>query len=119
MFAATERLTACMLLTCSAALVAQAAFGQEFPTRPIRIVTSQPGGGNDIAARIIAQGISGPLGQQVIVENRPSIISKDIAARSQPDGYTLYSVGSQMWSGPLVQNADKPYDPLTEFAPIS
>ena len=100
-------------------LSAGALFSQDFPSRPIRIVTSQPGGGNDIAARIIAQGISGPLGQAVIVENRPNIASKDIAARAQPDGYTLYGVGSQMWSGPLVQNPDKPYDPLTEFAPIS
>src|SRR4026209_1883819 len=100
---------ACMVMTSSAVVAVQAGFAQEFPLRPIRIVTSQPGGGNDIAARIIAQGISGPLGQQVIVENRPSIISKDIAAKSQPDGYTLYSVGSQMWSGPLVQNPDKPY----------
>ena len=93
--------------------------GQDYPTRPIRIVTAAPGGGNDVAARLIAQGISGPLGQSVIVENRPSILSKEIAAKAQPDGHTLYVVGSQMWSGPLVQNPDKPYDPLTEFAPIS
>ena len=92
---------------------------QDFPTRPIRIVTSTPGGGNDIASRIIAQGVAGPLGQPVIVENRPSILSKEIAAKAQPDGHTLYVVGSQMWSGPLVQNPDKPYDPLTEFEAIS
>jgi tripartite-type tricarboxylate transporter receptor subunit TctC len=93
--------------------------GQDFPNRPIRVVTSTPGGGNDIASRILAQGIAGPLGQAVIVENRPSILSKEIAAKAQPDGHTLYVVGSQMWSGPLAQNPDKPYDPMSEFAPIS
>ena len=96
-----------------------AAFSQDFPNRPIRIVTSAPGGGNDIAARIIAQGIADPLGQPVIVENRASIISKEIAAKAQPDGHTLYVVGSQMWSGPLVRDPDKPYDPLTEFSPVT
>src|SRR5262245_9042746 len=50
------------LLVLSAAI----AFGQEYPNKPIRIVTGTPGGGNDIIARQIGQGISGPLGQQVI-----------------------------------------------------
>ena len=45
---------------------------QEFPTRPVRIVTSEAGGGNDVQARVIARGLTGVLGQQVIVENRPS-----------------------------------------------
>src|ERR1700741_3125035 len=90
------------------------AFSQDFPNRPIRIVTSTPGGGNDIAARIIAQGIAGPLGQPVIVENRASLVSKEIAAKAQPDGYTLQVIGSLLWTGPVVQNPDKPYNPLTE-----
>ena len=93
--------------------------GQNYPSRPIRIVTAAPGGGNDVAARLIAAGISGPLGQQVIVENRASIISKEIAAKAQPDGHTLYVVGNLMWTGPLLQNPDKPYNPLAEFSPIS
>ena len=43
---------------------------QNYPIKPVRIVTFEPGGGGDFVARLIAQGISGPLGQQVIVENR-------------------------------------------------
>ena len=119
MLTLTIRISALIVSAGMVVLTTGAAFSQDFPNRPIRIVTSQPGGGNDIAARIIAQGISGPLGQSVIVENRPNIASKEIAAKAQPDGHTLYGVGSQMWGGPLAQNPDKPYDPLTEFAPIS
>ena len=52
-------------------LGAGAAFAQSYPTKTIRIITSAAGGGSDFTARVIAQGISGPLGQQVIVENRP------------------------------------------------
>ena len=89
----------------------------DFPNRPIRLVTAPAGGSNDIAARIIALGIAGPIGQPVIVENRPSLMSKDIAARAQPDGHTLYVVGSLLWTGPLVEN--KHYDPMTEFAPVT
>ena len=99
------------------ALGADLALGQEYPSRPIRIVTAAAGGGNDIAARIIAQGIAGPLGQPVIVENRPSLISTEAVARAQPDGYTLSVVGNLLWTGPITQN--KIYDPLTEFSPIT
>ena len=101
----------------SLSLGAGVVFGQGYPDRPIRIVTAAPGGGNDAASRIIAQGISGPLGQAVIVENRPSLIAKEIAAKALPDGYTLYVVGNLLWTGPLLQN--KLYDPLTEFSPIT
>ena len=53
-------------------LGASAVCGQNFPNKPIRIFTGSAGGGNDAAARMIAGGISGPLGQPVIVENRSS-----------------------------------------------
>src|SRR5688572_23957696 len=49
-------------------------FAQDYPSKPIRIVTSAAGGGSDFVARQTAQGISGPLGQSVIVENRGSPI---------------------------------------------
>ena len=49
-------------------LFAGAVHGQEYPNKPIRIVTTAAGGSNDITARIVAQGIAGPLNQQVIVD---------------------------------------------------
>ena len=90
---------------------------QEYPTRPVRIVTTTPGGGNDYLARIVAPGLSGALGQQVIVDNRPSRLVGGIGARATPDGYTLIVGGSAMQFVPLLEPAD--YNVLTDFAPIS
>jgi tripartite-type tricarboxylate transporter receptor subunit TctC len=109
----------------SAAVLAAALFfagavqlhAQEYPNRSIRIVTSPPGGGNDFPARIVARGISGPLGQQVVVDNRPTILIGDIVAKAPPDGYTLLVSGSPHWIGPLIEKMN--YDPIKDFAPIS
>ena len=66
---------------------------ENFPTRPLRIVTSGLGGGADFAARLIAQGISGPLGQSVIVDNRASgFIPGETVAKARP-GDLNYSSG--------------------------
>jgi tripartite-type tricarboxylate transporter receptor subunit TctC len=97
-------------------LSAGASVGQDFPTKAIRIVTSTPGGGSDFAARIIAQGITGPLGQQIIVDNRSGVIGQEMVIKSVPDGYTLIVDGSSLWLGPLVQTL--PYE-VKDFAPIS
>ena len=67
-------------------LAAGVAFGQDYPSKPIRIVTSVPGDASDFAARLIAQGISGPLGQQVIVDNRAGIIGQELVIKAPPDG---------------------------------
>ena len=92
--------------------------GQAFPNKPIRIVTRAPGGGSDLAARTVAQGISGPLGQQVIVDYRgEGFLSAAYVAKSPPDGYTLLLGSTSLWIGPLLQKA--PYDTLTDFSPIS
>src|SRR6266850_438190 len=65
-------------------------FGQDYPSKPIRIITSAAGGGGDFTARQIAQGISGPLGQPVIVDNRASgLLVAEIVSKAPPDGYTL------------------------------
>src|SRR3990170_1805340 len=92
--------------------------GQDYPNKPIRIVTSSVGGGTDFVARQIAQGISGPLGQQVIVDNRPSgVIPGETVAKAAPDGYTLLAAGGILWMGPLIQKT--PYDAVRDFSPIS
>jgi len=93
------------------------AFGQAYPIKPVRIVTSPAGGGNDFPARLVAQGISGALGQQVIVENRATTLIGEIVARSAPDGYTLLVSGSPHWIGPLIDKSN--YHPINDFAPIS
>ena len=109
------RRIACLVLLASAC--AGAIHAQEYPTRPVRIVTATPGGGNDYLARIIAPALSGVLGQQVIVDNRPSRFVPGIVARANPDGYTLVVGGGTMQFLPLMEKTD--YDILTDFAPIS
>jgi tripartite-type tricarboxylate transporter receptor subunit TctC len=92
--------------------------GQDYPTKPIRVLTSPPGGGSDFVSRLIGQGISVPLGQQVIVENRPGGIGPEAVAKSVPDGYTLLYYGASLWLLPLMRK-DAPYDTLRDFAPIT
>jgi tripartite-type tricarboxylate transporter receptor subunit TctC len=77
------------------------------------------GGGNDLVSRLIAQGISGPLGQQVIVENRSGgLVAGEAAARAAPDGYTLLVMSGSLWVGPLVRRK-VPYDVQRDFIPIT
>ena len=93
------------------------AFSQEFPNKPIRIVTSAIGGGNDTTARVVAQWLSGPLGQQVIVENRTSLLAAEAVAKAPPDGYTMLFAGSSFATLPLLQTAG--YDPIKDYVPVS
>src|SRR6187431_408943 len=82
------------------------ALAQDYPNKPIRIVTAAAGGGSDTIARLVAQGISGPLGQPVIIENRGSgVIQGEYLLKAPPDGYGLLVTGSQFWVTPLLQKA--------------
>src|SRR5262245_25933910 len=77
------------------------------------------GGGSDVAARLIAQGLSESLGQPVVVDTRVGgIIIADIAAKAAPDGYTLLTYSSTLWLIPLMRGSTT-YDPLRDFAPIT
>ncbi len=106
-----------ILLAAMMILVANTAHTQDYPNKPIRIVTSLPGGSGDFLARLIAQGISGSLGQQVIVDNRPGQLTGGIVAKAQPDGYTLLSAGSTMAFAPLL--GPTTYDTIKDFSPIT
>ncbi len=107
---------AALLLALGA--MAAAAGAQSYPSKPIRIITSDPGGGADVSARVIAQEISGPLGQQVIVENRGGgVVAGQMVSRAAPDGYTLLYYGSSTWLLPLMRK-DVPFK-LADFAPIT
>ena len=106
-----------MLLAGLAALGTTMASSQTYPVKTIRIVTAQPGGGTDFVARLIAQGLSGALGQSVIVDNRPAIIQGEIVSKAPPDGYTLLVVGESLWVQSLLQKV--PYDPVRDFTPIT
>jgi tripartite-type tricarboxylate transporter receptor subunit TctC len=111
---------------CIAALVICAqgpsARAQDYPNRIVRIVAPQPpGGGVDTVGRILAPRLSEALGQSFIVENRSGasgVIGSASVARAAPNGYTLLVNASVLILGPLVSK-DVPYDPLTDFAPIT
>ena len=97
-----------------------AASGEDYPSRPIRIVTAEVGAGADIIARLIAQGLTGSLGQQVVVENRGGsvIIPVMTVVTATPSGYTLLLHGSTVWLLPFLQHG-VPYDPGKDLSPIT
>ena len=108
-----------MLCALALALPCATAQAQAYPTKPIRIVTSEVGGTADSIARLVAQGLTAGLGQQAIVDNRGSgVIPGEIVARARPDGYTLLSFAGTFWLQPLLRKK-VPYDPVSDFAPIT
>lgn len=102
-------------------LLSSPAFPQAFPAKPIRlIVPLAPGGGGDLVSRLIAQKLSEPLGQSVLVDNRPggsTIIGTEIVARSAPDGYTLVMATSSHGINPSLRKL--PFDPVKDFTGIA
>ena len=96
---------------------------QDFPSRPVRfIVPYAAGGSGDLLARLLGTKLASLWGQQVVVDNRAGgggLIGTEFAARSEPDGYTLYLATD----GPLTIAATLykrvPYDWKRDFAPVS
>ena len=101
--------------------LAQAA-AAKFPERPLRyIVPFPPGGATDIFARIVADGLTEKLGQQVVIDNRggaAGTLGAQIAARATPDGYTIFAcnIASLAISPALYRKLG--YDPDADFAPV-
>jgi tripartite-type tricarboxylate transporter receptor subunit TctC len=120
----TTRRVFCGSLTVAlTVLAAGAAVGQAYPTRPVRLVvpSSAGAGVTDIMARLIAQHLTMRLGQQVVVDNRPGasgILGSEVVAKAPADGYTLLIANVSLIVNPYLY-AKMPYDPLTDFMPIS
>ena len=94
---------------------------QTFPSKPIRIITAEAGGGVDLISRLIAQGVGTNLNQQVLVDNRGGAggaIAGEAVARAPADGYTILLYGSAIWLAPFLRS-NVPYDPVKDFAPIT
>ena len=113
----TPRLVASLALAGTMSCTAGLAAAQSYPSKPIRIVTAEAGGGLDFVARLVAQGLTTSLGHQVIVDNR-GVLAGEIVAKSPPDGYTLLFYGNPIWLAPLLRD-NVPYDPVADFAPIT
>lgn len=102
--------------------LATAAQGQEFPTKPVRLVVPFPAGGpTDLLARTIGQKLTERWNQPVVIENRPgaaSMIGVDAAAKADPDGYTLAMGPSAMVVNPSLYRK-MPYDTLKDLAGVT
>jgi tripartite-type tricarboxylate transporter receptor subunit TctC len=98
-----------------------AAQSTSYPSRPIKlIVPFAPGAIGDIVARMLGEKMRAELGQPVIVDNRAggnTVIGTEAAARSQPDGYTIFQLSSVGMIVPSLQ-ANVPYDLERDFTPI-
>jgi tripartite-type tricarboxylate transporter receptor subunit TctC len=106
-----------------ALLFSTTAFGQAFPSRPVRyIVPFPPGGATDIIARVLAQKMTEAWGQPVVVENRAGAagaIGSDAVAKAAPDGYTLLMGTTSTHAVSPAVNPKLPYNTLTDFAPVT
>jgi tripartite-type tricarboxylate transporter receptor subunit TctC len=110
----------CAVLALAVASTSAAAQG--YPTKPVRIVVPfGPGGVADISARAVAQKMGESMGQQVIVENKPSaggILASETVAKAEPDGYTLlFITNGNSVSESLFKSL--PYNSVKDFAPVS
>jgi len=111
------------LVALAFAAVTCSALAQPFPAKPVRIIVAfPPGGGVDIVARVMGPKLTEIWGQPVVVENRPGasgVIGTEVAARSAPDGHTLF-LGTL---GNLTANQylypKMPVDPLRDLAPLT
>jgi tripartite-type tricarboxylate transporter receptor subunit TctC len=109
-------------LVC-ASMAGAAESASAYPSRPIRIIDAfVPGGPSDVLSRLLSQKLTESWGQPVVIENRPSIgaiVGFEVAAKAQPDGYTLLMAPQ----APLTINPSVyvklPYDPVRDFQPIT
>ena len=101
-------------------LLAFPAPAQQYPAKPVRIVVPfAPGGGSDFIARFMAQRLTGALGQQVIVENKPGaggVLGVEQGVKSPPDGYTLTLIASSYTVNPSIYKLN--FDPVGDVTPI-
>jgi len=97
------------------------AAGQNYPARPIRVLVGfAPGGGVDLSARAIAQQLTEPLGQSVVIDNRPGAagnIAAEIVSKAASDGYTLLMANTTIATPSLF--ARLPFEVNRDLAPVS
>jgi len=111
------------LAAAAACTLACAAAAQSYPAKPVRILVGFAAGGpTDVIARLVAQDMTGSLGQSFVVENRPganAIIATEAVARSAPDGYTLLFSSLSLLVNAILMEGKVHYDPFKDFAPVS
>ena len=115
--------TGIKVLAALAALCVQPAFGQAYPTKPIRILIAEaPGSATDNISRTLTAKLSQSLGQQFVIEARPGAggtIGTEAAARAPNDGYTLFMANNSTHGANPAVYRKLPYDAVKDFAPIT
>jgi tripartite-type tricarboxylate transporter receptor subunit TctC len=111
------------MLAATLALLPALALAQPYPAKPVRMIVPFPAGGaTDVVARLLAQKLTDAWGQAVVVENRTGAggnIGADAAAKSPPDGYTLFMTsGSIVTANPYMYKS-LTYDPAKDLVPIT
>ena len=98
-------------------------FAQTYPTKPVRIIIAQaPGSATDVISRVVGNRLSELLGQPVVIEAKPGAggaLGTEAAARSAPDGYTLFMANNSTHGSNPAVYAKLPYDAVNDFAPIA
>jgi tripartite-type tricarboxylate transporter receptor subunit TctC len=110
-----------IVVAAFAAFVTLQAWGQAYPSRPVRVVVAAATGGPDIVARIVAAELTTQLGQSFFVENQPGAngtVGATTVAKAAPDGYTLLVYSAGFVINPYVQKA-LPYDTEKDFTPVT
>lgn len=112
-------------LTCIAALAAlatQPAVGQNYPTKPIRIMIAQaPGSATDVVSRVIGNKLGESLRQSLVVDAHPGAggtLGTELAAHAAPDGYSIFMANNSTHGSNPALYARLPYDAVKDFAPI-
>jgi len=110
------------LMLAAVVALAGPTFAQNWPTKPVKIVVPfGPGGPADIYARVLAQDLTGALGQQFVVENKAGAggtIGADVVAKATPDGYTLLMMSNTLTTNETLL-ANKPYALLRDLVPVA
>lgn len=112
-----------MLAAAGAAMLPAAWAQAAWPARPVRIIVpSSPGGGTDAFGRLLAQALTEQTGQSFVVDNKPGAsgnIGADLAAKAEPDGYTiLVASNSSLGINPVLLKA-MPFDVERDLAPVT
>jgi tripartite-type tricarboxylate transporter receptor subunit TctC len=119
-----QRGIAVLALTLAPLAAVVGAQAQDYPSKPVRFVVPYAAGGSgDLLARLLGEKLSKIWGQQVVVDNKPGaggLIGTEFAARSDPDGYTIYlATDGPVTVAPTLHKKQLPYDWKRDFAPVS
>jgi tripartite-type tricarboxylate transporter receptor subunit TctC len=110
-----------LLVACLA--IAGHAFAQTYPSKPVKFISAfAPGGGSEIALRIVAQKLIESGWPSVVVENRPGgggVVAAQATRQSPPDGYTILQADAAAFAINVTLIPDLPYDPVNDFTPIT